>query len=160
MELDFALLARSATASQGELFIHGGGLAQLAVQSLPAAMPIAVAARFAAAPEEFGSEHTIGLRVYEPLMLAPSATPEPMSFTLEADPHEPEGELSVMLVMSIGAFRINAIGQYRFELALDGTPVKTLSLHIRRGEPQVGPTTRTQGQWEQTPAESADIPDA
>jgi Family of unknown function (DUF6941) len=146
MELDFALLARSAVAHENELYIHGGAIADISVPSIPTSMPISIAARFIAQTSEIGTSPELGLHVYEPMTSEPSGVGEPIPIQLEPsfldDLDSDTDEILIMVVLNVGRLRIPRPGTYRFELALNGEVVKTLRLKIDTAEPSRGPHYR------------------
>src|SRR5207249_11384955 len=54
VEPQFGEALRSAAAAEGEFYVHGGGIRNLRVPSLPAIFPVAVVARLSASNEELG----------------------------------------------------------------------------------------------------------
>jgi hypothetical protein len=156
MELVFALLARSATAAEGELFIHGGGLRVVSVPVVPAIVPLALAARFAAAAEEIGTAHVVTLTIYDRGQPEPVVAPVPIEFELTAPPGEPVDPdlgISIVLVIAIGGLRINAEADYRFELSLDGAVIEDIPLKVRIG----GHRVISQEGWAVTDAPGPDV---
>lgn len=150
MELDFALLARSAVAAEGEFNALGGGLSSVLLPTLPAVISIAVVTRFVAQPEEFGESYAFGLQVYEPLMLRPSAAPMGTPFKIESSSEDPDDPLSVIAVMSLAGLRLEREGVYRFDLLVDGKVVKEMPLKVRRGRrEQPLPHRQFSGEFEQ-----------
>jgi Family of unknown function (DUF6941) len=126
------MLARAATATDGQLFIHGGGVRQVAL-AIPAALPIAIAARFVAEPGELGTKQRLGLRAFGPDETEPFFTAPPLDVPLEPqgdeDPTDPV--VSLLLAFTIGTVPLSKPGMYRFELLHDDEVAAELPLYIR-----------------------------
>lgn len=133
MRMDFALLARAANTAEGHLFIHGGGIRGVEVEGLPAAVPLALAARFAADLEENGSSHFFTLRGLQPggETLFESGR---LEFTLSVEGSDPDDpEISVLVAITMGTIPLAQPGRYEVQFFVDGgqDPVATLPLYVR-----------------------------
>jgi hypothetical protein len=130
--LDYALLADDATAIDGRLYVHGGGLRVVIVPQIPWVIHFALAARFAAELDEVGDDHTIALRIWEPDG-QPVYLVDAASFRLDASnlAVEDDRELQLLTSFRIGALVLRETGWYSVELALDGDTVASLPFRVQ-----------------------------
>ena len=132
MRLDFAMLARAATAAEGQLFIHGGAMRAMTLPGFPTAIPLSIAARLVAEPEELGSTHGLSVSGIGPNEVEPFFTSPVLDFVLEADDvDQDDAEISVLVGITIGLVPLPTPGAYHFLLVLDGDPLVTLPFYAR-----------------------------
>jgi hypothetical protein len=130
VRLDFAMLARAATAMQGELFIQGGLIRKVTAHEFPTVGgPFSIAARLVADHDERGSHHALQLRAFAPSEAQPFFESPTLEFDVEPDQFDPDDpELAVVIGISLGAVPMGGPGTYHFELRLDGEHLVTLPL--------------------------------
>ncbi len=133
IQLDFAVLARAASAAENLLYIHGGAIRTADVDRLPAGLPLAVAARLTATRDEIGKDHAVGLRTFAPNSeeTAFGAASFPLRLVEEDLELDVDPEISVLVAITVGALPVTEAGEYRVELLLDDVPIATLPLRIR-----------------------------
>jgi hypothetical protein len=140
MKLDAFLLAEAAYASpDGRLFVHGAGITRITAPALPFAHPgFAVVARFTVEEKELERPHEFTATIADPdrtpifpiTTLAFEPGPEPPA------PLPPGEERYIQFAMSFGGAVFARAGIHRVEIAVDGKPVRSMTLPVLALNPE------------------------
>ena len=127
MELDFALLAAAADASQGKINLLGGGFDTFNVAKIPATVPpFAIVARFRLTPGEPKEKHTIAVELVSPNGDVEKILKDSGDTRFINPTERPTNSLAVIQV----AWKFEEAGNYKLRLYGDGQLMKTFDLTV------------------------------
>lgn len=129
MRLDAFLVADAATAIEGKLYVHGGGITRVTPPMLPWTHPqLALVLRFTIGSADVGS-HKLTIRLVRPdgELVFDATSNMPVA---EPDTIDQAEETYANVVLTVGLIQFEAEGVYRFELDLDGDQVGSLGLPL------------------------------
>ena len=128
MEVEFAMLADSAQASEGKVYILGGGIDKIFAKAFPTTHPqMALALKLKLDSSECEREHALEIELWD-------ADGNPAGPKLSAKFEAPREDLGrpsyVQLVLNIVGQTFKAAGDYAFKVLVDGQHLKTLPLYL------------------------------
>jgi len=131
MKLDTFMVAEAASAADGKLFIHGGGLTQVTPPVLPWVHPqLALVARVEVSEGEEAIDHTLTMHFTGPD--GEEALP-PAEVLLPASdmPERREGRaIYALAVLTLAGVPLDQVGTYRFSIDIDGTEAGWERIHV------------------------------
>ena len=133
MRIDTFLLADAATSAEGKLYIHGGGISRINVESLPMVLPsLAVLIRWVVDADELADDHLAEFSLTDPdgEPLVPK-TPLAIPSSELQQGHLADGEERyVVLGLTFGSLAFRKVGVHRFVVWLDGEEVRSMPLPV------------------------------
>lgn len=137
MKPDFFILADAASAADGKVYIHGGGLHDFNVPVIPWTQPtLAFVFRLALEPDEVKRSYEIGVQVVDGgdghIIVGPAtALIDPATFPpLEKG----QSRHKVLVALTISGIRFPAVGPYVAQVVVDGDVIAKERLTVRLGE--------------------------
>lgn len=132
MKVDFAFLADSAQVIDGKLFVMGGGFDTIWTTRLPAIQQhVAFVMRLLFSNKDAGKRHNLEIKVvHEDKGEVARLSGE---LRIEKQPRTPMvGASSVSTVMNIESLQFRELGNYRFEIHVNGSHMKSIPLRIAK----------------------------
>jgi hypothetical protein len=132
MRLDSLLLADAATAVEGKLFMHGGGISRITPPSVPWLQPqLAFVLRLVAdGRDDLNQEHSVSISMRGPdgeFVMPPAGISIPGG---QAPPAVPEEETSALVALTAAPLVFGQEGTYRIDIEIDNKPARTMSLPV------------------------------
>jgi hypothetical protein len=126
-----AIFADAATAAEGKVYIHGGGVTRINAPVLPWIQPqLALAVRLVTEPDDIKDEHIITLRLVDP-QGAPVLPDAAVRVPPQPPPPKVEGEPTyLLLAVGIGPIPFTHQGIYRVAIIVDGDELRSLPLAV------------------------------
>ena len=135
VQTDYLIIADTATAAEGKLYIHGAGWDSLFVPSFPAQHPIlGIATRLRVPWEETNQPHNVEVDVVSEV--GDSILPEPLgslrgTIFLGQPAHLPPGsDQALVLAFNITNLQFENPGTYSAVLRIDGRDSATLRFNV------------------------------
>lgn len=139
MELDYALLADSATISEGKTYVLGGGVSILWRADYPAVLGVSLVAQFGFHRTEVGTDHELSIQVID--ADGNPVVPEIQGQMHLGEPAEgspPNVPLVAPLVLPFPPMPVlQRPGAYSVEILIDGRHLKSLPFAVAH-PPQAG----------------------
>jgi hypothetical protein len=133
MQLEYAFLADAAQASEGKLFVLGGGIDRIFAQSFPAIHShMTLVLKIELHPAECGREHNLEVELWDP-----DGTPigGKLSGTFSAERPNDGSSAFVQVVLDLFNQAFPQPGNYGFQILADGQLLKSMSLRlVKRSE--------------------------
>ncbi len=128
MEVEFAMLADSAQASEGKVYLLGGGIDKIFAKAFPAAHPhMALILKLKLDSSECEREHALEIELWD-------ADGNPVGAKLSAKFEAAREDLGrpsyALLVLNIVGQTFKAAGDYAFKVLVNGQLLKTLPLYL------------------------------
>lgn len=131
MRIDWAILANGAEARDGLVYVLGGGWDTAYRQTFPATLTAALTVRLLCQVEEATLPHQMSLRFRPASGGEPFASTEAFPLLTNIPDDLPSGwEVPTVVAIGLAGLSIPHAGEFRLEIDVDGTVVKTLPFRV------------------------------
>ena len=131
MRLDFFMVAEAATAVDGQFYIHGGSLTNVAPPELPWVHPqLALVLRVEVDPPDEGLDHIIEIRLRDPTGREPVPALRAPVPAKDIPERLPERSIFVIAALTVAHVPFQRSGGYEFVVDIDGVEAGRERIHV------------------------------